>query len=184
MNAPDFTEKLIFRLTCHEITNRTFSGPFTKLLLYEKRAFLSPIALPHGVLYDRSLVLCLLLFQDFRVYSRKILSKTLFTQTHCFLSIPCSPTVIIVDSHIFPMVFQHARIQRGRGDAAHPWRAAEEPQARGAGKPRPRAAGKPQAGKKTARVVAVSFSPKRKHGFFAAPVWGPEIDAKPANAEM
>jgi len=46
----------------------------------------------------------------------------------------------------------------------------------------PRENRKPE--KETARFVAVSFFPKRKHAFFAAPVWGPEIDAKPANAEM
>ena len=85
----------------------TFSGSFTKLLLYGKRAFLSPLALPHGVLWDRSLVLCPLIFEDFRVYSQTLLSKTLFTQTRCFLSISCSPTLIIVDSQNFPMVFEH-----------------------------------------------------------------------------
>ena len=52
-------------------------------------------------------MLCPLVFQDFRVYSQTLLSKTLFTQTRCFLSISCSPTLIIVDSHSFPMVFEH-----------------------------------------------------------------------------
>ena len=81
------------------------------------------------------------------------------------------PTMIIVGSHIFPLVFQHTRIQRGRGDAAHPWRAAEEPQARVAGKPRPRAAGKPQAGIKP-QGLSPCFSFQNENMLFSRPLFG------------
>ena len=90
--------------------NKAFSGAFTGPLVSKKRALLSPIALPHGVLWGRSLLLCLLLFQYFRVYSEICSSKTPFTQNLGFPCISCIPTTVLVDFHTFPRVFHHLTV--------------------------------------------------------------------------
>ena len=77
---------------------------------FKKRALLSPLALPHGVLWGRSLLLCLLLFQYFRVYSKICSSKTPFPQNLGFPCISCIPTKVLADFHTFPRVFHHLTV--------------------------------------------------------------------------